>query len=207
QLRLSLALLWPWRRPDVLFIPAHTIPLVHPRRTVYVAHDLGFEHDPALYANTYIGGRLMHWLVKLFTFGQYGTTELDYHRWSMRSAVRQASQIIAISQFTKQELIKRYPLAADRIVVIHNGFDRTAFVPNQVQPAHPPYLFYVGRIEKKKNIDHLIKAFQILKEQYHLPHQLWLAGNRGFGFEQFQPSADIKLLGYVSAAELPTLMQ
>ncbi|EKD79652.1 MAG: glycosyl transferase group 1 [uncultured bacterium] len=207
QLRLSLALLWPWRRPDVLFIPAHTIPVLHPQHTVYVAHDLGFEHDPQLYANSHIGGRLMHWLIKLCTFGRYGTTELDYHRWSMRYAVAHASRIIAISNFTKQELISRYPSSADHITVIHNGFDRAAFMPQHVQPVDPPYLFYVGRIEKKKNIQRLIEAWQILRERYHLPHQLWLAGNRGFGFEQFQPPPGIKLLGYVSAAELPQLMQ
>lgn len=207
QLRLSLAMLWPWCRPDVLFIPAHTIPIIHPRRTVYVAHDLGFEREPELYANTYIGGWWLHWIVKLITFGSYGTTELDYHRWSMRLAARTASHIITISEFTKTELMDCYRVAANHITVVHNGFDRTAFAPAEHLTTAPPYLFYVGRIEKKKNIDRLLKAFTILKKQYRLPHQLWLAGNRGFGFEQLSSSPDIKLLGYVSAADLPHLMQ
>lgn len=209
QLRLSLAMLLPWRRPDVLFIPAHTIPVVHPARTVYVAHDLGFEREPALYANRYIGGIWMHRLVKVLTLGKYGTTELDYHRWSMRFAVRRASHIITISQFTKAELMACYPVTEQRISVVHNGFDRTAFTPALQPPSNPqpPYLLYVGRIEKKKNIAHLLAAFQILKQQYHLPHQLWLAGQPGFGFEQLPPGPDLRLLGYVSAAELPALMQ
>lgn len=207
QVRLSLAMLWPSRRPDVLFIPAHTIPILHPRRTVYVAHDLGFEREPELYANTYIGGRAMHWLIRLFTFGRYGTTELDYHRWSMRFAMRHASHIIAISHFTKAELLDCYPGTADRITVVHNGFDRAAFTPPADATPPPPYLFYVGRIERKKNIDRLLEAFHVLKQQYHIPHQLWLAGNLGFGFKHFQPAGDIKLLGYVPAADLPRLMQ
>lgn len=207
QLRLSLAMLWPWRRPDVLFIPAHTIPIIHPRHTVYVAHDLGFEREPELYANTYIGGRLLHRIIKLITFGRYGTTELDYHRWSMRLAARTASHIITISEFTKTELMDCYQVAANHITVVHNGFDRTAFTPAEHLTTALPYLFYVGRIEKKKNIDRLLKAFTILKNQYQLPHQLWLAGNRGFGFAQLSSASDIKLLGYVSAADLPHLMQ
>lgn len=207
QLRLSLAMLWPWRRPDLLFIPAHTIPLIHPKRTVYVAHDLGFERDASFYANNYIGGKVMHALIKLVTLGRYGTTELDYHRWSMRYAVQHASRIITISQFTKQELQACYPVTDDRIAVVYNGYDQARFVPKETSSADVPYLFYVGRIERKKNIDHLLQAFQILKNKYQLPHQLWLAGNLGFGFESLQASADVKLLGYVTAEELPGLMQ
>ena len=56
QLRMSLTMLRSSRRPDVLFIPAHTIPVIHPKNTIYVAHDLGFERYAELYANTYIGG-------------------------------------------------------------------------------------------------------------------------------------------------------
>lgn len=207
QLRLSLAMCLPWRRPDVLFIPAHTIPLIHPKRTVYVAHDLGFERDASLYANHYIGGKWMHRLIKVLTLGKYGTTELDYHRWSMRYAVNHARKIITISQFTKTELQACYPVADERIATVYNGYDRQRFVAGQPTLASTPYLFYVGRIERKKNIDHLLQAFQLLKTEYHLPHQLWLAGNLGFGFEQFSATDDVRLLGYVSAEELPKLMQ
>lgn len=207
QFRLSLAMFWPWRRPDILFIPAHTIPLIHPRRTVYVAHDLGFEREPNWYANNYIGGRVWHWMITLLTFGKYGTTELDYHRWSMRFAVRTASHIITISEFTKAELMQCYAVEAKRISVVHNGFDRTAFIPSVQAAANQPYLLYVGRIEKKKNIDHLIQAFILLKQRYNVPHQLWLAGTLGFGFKEFKPMPDIRLLGYVPGPDLPKLMQ
>lgn len=210
QLRLSLAMLWPGRRPDLLFIPAHTIPIVHPACTVYVAHDLGFERDPLLYANSYIGGKAMHWFIKLVTLGRYGTTELDYHRWSMRYAASQASKIITISEFTKKELQACYQVSDERIQVIHNGYDRKQFVPAITQPTtstQPPYLFYVGRIERKKNIDHLLAAFARLKELHPSSLQLWLAGSLGYGFRDLRPSADVKLLGYVSAQQLPMLMQ
>ena len=30
------------RPPDVLFVPAHVLPLIHPRRSVVTVHDLGY---------------------------------------------------------------------------------------------------------------------------------------------------------------------
>ena len=47
--------------PDVLFVPAHVVPLVHPRRTVVTIHDLGYlmfpeAHPPAARA-IWIGPR------------------------------------------------------------------------------------------------------------------------------------------------------
>ncbi|MFH1171106.1 MAG: glycosyltransferase family 1 protein, partial [bacterium] len=48
QVRLSLAMLR--KKPDVLFLPAHTIPLVHPAATVTMIHDVGFDRSPQLYA-------------------------------------------------------------------------------------------------------------------------------------------------------------
>src|SRR3989344_6387680 len=47
QKRLSLEMLL--HPPDVLFCPAHTIPLIHPKRTYTTLHDVGFEDYPELY--------------------------------------------------------------------------------------------------------------------------------------------------------------
>src|SRR5438045_663677 len=33
-------------RPDLLFVPAHVLPVVHPRCTVVTVHDLGFHDFP-----------------------------------------------------------------------------------------------------------------------------------------------------------------
>lgn len=202
QLRLSLTMLWPGRRPDILFIPAHTIPLIHPRHTIYVAHDLGFERITELYGKHYIGGKVMNVLVRILTLGKYGTSELDYHRWSMRFAARHAQTIIAISEFTKQELLARYTIhQRTHIQVIHHGLSRTTYSPLQLPPPLIPYLLYVGRIEHKKNIVNLIKAFALLKQQTHCPHQLWLVGSAGYGYEDIKDT--IKDLGIADSVIEP----
>ena len=46
QKRLSLEMLL--HPPDVLFCPAHTIPLIPPPKTLTTLHDIGFEDDPEL---------------------------------------------------------------------------------------------------------------------------------------------------------------
>lgn len=235
QLRLSLHMLRTSQRPDVLFIPAHTIPIKHPKNTVYVAHDLGFERYPELYANTYIGGRLMNVLVRLVTLGRYGTSELDYHRWSMQFATHHAKKIISISDFTKTDLQELYQVPDKQIVVVHNGFSRVDHLPdlpvsqaphqtggqtsqqangeNSVVPTDP-YLLFVGRLEHKKNIVRLVEAFAELKSTSHVPHKLCLVGFPGFGYEEIQVAIkqhniqdDIIELGYVPQEQLTMLMQ
>ena len=44
HLRLSAEMLR--RPPDVLLVPAHVLPLVHPRRSLVTVHDLGYLHEP-----------------------------------------------------------------------------------------------------------------------------------------------------------------
>lgn len=216
QLRLSFTMLKWWQRPDLLFIPAHTIPVIHPTKTVYVAHDLGFERSAELYANTPIGGPLVDFLVRALTLNRYNTHELDYHRWSMRFAAHHASTIIAISNFTKHELQHFYSVRDNKIIVVHNGFTAKDYYSQTItkhDSATKPYLLFIGRIERKKNVANLVRAFAILKLRYHLPHQLKLVGFPGYGYEEIEQAIqesgcekDILQLGYIPQTEMTTLM-
>lgn len=195
QLRLSLEMLQ--RPPDVLWVPAHTIPLIHPRRTVTTLHDVGFERFPELYGHDLIGGRglagrLLNIFVRLVTLRRYGSSELDYHRWSARWAVAQASRIITVSAFTKSEIISCYRADPDRITVIPLGFDPETFRrPSAAAVAAAaatirvsvPYVLFVGRLERKKNITTLIDVFARARQT--LPAlQLVLIGAPGVGWKE-----------------------
>lgn len=216
QLRLSFAMLKWWSRPDILFIPAHTIPLIHPKKTIYVAHDLGFERYAELYANNYIGGAWMNRLIRLLSFGQYNTSELDYHRWSMRFAAHHAFKIITISKFTKQELQHFYSIPEEKITVVYNGFSAQDYPPVQPELTKTvaPYLLFIGRIEHKKNIVNLIKAFSIVHHEFHLPHTLKLIGMPGFGYEdilheikQQAVTETVELCGYIPQTQMHQVMK
>lgn len=194
QLRLSWEMVR--RPPDVLFVPAHTIPIVHPRRTVTTVHDLGFEHDPRLYDNRRIGGHgmtgvLLNIAVRTATLGKYGNSELDYHRWSARFAAHHASHLITVSEFTRRDIMRHYNVPSHTITVIRHGFDRVIFkrpsdtVISSVLSSfnvHRPYLIFIGRLEKKKNILPLIQIFE--QSRRLIPELLLvLVGRAGLGWE------------------------
>ncbi|MEI6040279.1 MAG: glycosyltransferase family 1 protein [Candidatus Berkelbacteria bacterium] len=182
QVRLSWEMLW--AKPDVLFVPSHTVPLIHPKNTVVTLHDLGFKHFPELYSSE----------------------ELAYHNWTMNFSANHACQIITPSEFTKQDLIKTYALDPSRIHVVWHGFDKDRFKPNP-SIKKQPYILFIGRIEEKKNIRNMIKAYGMLRSEVSIKHKLVLAGSPGFGYEGIKaeiaklPQAvqeDIIETGYIS---------
>lgn len=200
QLRLSGQMLV--KPPDVLFIPAHTIPIIHPR-TVTTCHDLGFERLPHLYSRS----------------------ELLYQRWALRNAIKTTSKIICVSQFTADELMNLYKVPSEKIKVIHHGYNSELFRPvdsnqaNRTAAKHNlnpgQYLIYIGRLEEKKNTLGLIQAFQKLTTQADFKeYQLALVGSPGNGWPKIEQylkanedlSKKVKILGWTPSEELPDLL-
>ncbi len=189
QIRLSIEMIS--NPPDVLFVPAHTIPILHPKKTVTTLHDLGFKHFPELYT----------------------PLERYYHDFSMGFAVRHATKIIAISHATKNDLIKIYKADPKKIEVIYHGFDRERYYPLESNEKIPddiktlrPYIFFIGRLEAKKNVKTLIKSYGLLRENSNIKHKLVLAGRPGYQYEEikdeinrlpFEIRNDVVELGYV----------
>jgi len=217
-----------WRRPDVLFVPAHTLPLFGPLRTVNTIHDVAFIRDKNLYRSakaktgTAAWQPVINWFVRLVTLGRYRAASVDYLYWSTSFALRHARRIIAVSAATKADLLRAYPSArADRISVIHNGFNDESYRPLRDEAKtrevldryglERPYLLYVGRLEKKKNTPLLVEAFALWRESHPgRALKLLLVGNAGFGFdevnyviEEFGLTKEVIMPGWVSEADLP----
>ena len=83
HLRLSAEMLA--RPPDALFVPAHVLPLIHPRHSAVTVHDLGFLHFP----------------------GAHRTLDRLYLQWSTRWNARQAAAVIADSEATRARSAQR----------------------------------------------------------------------------------------------------
>lgn len=191
QVRLSWEMLW--RKPDVLFVPSHTVPLIHPKNTVVTLHDLGFKHFPELYSSE----------------------ELAYHNWTMNFSANSAAQIITPSEFTRQDLIKTYSLDPAKIHVIWHGFDKERFKPDP-KVKKQPYILFIGRLEEKKNIRNMVRAYGLLRQEAKVSHKLVLAGSPGFGYEQIKEEIaklpenvqkDIIETGYISEEEYTRRLQ
>lgn len=217
-----------WRRPDVLFVPAHSLPLVFPRRTVNTIHDVAFVRERNLYLSEKIRTQkkfsrpAINFFVKLATFGRYSSESLDYLFWSTAFALRRAGKIITVSDFTKQEIVSLYPRTkATKIVTIHNGYDEESYQPlNRPEKTQEilnkygleaPYFLYAGRLDKKKNTPALVEALAILREsQPQIKEKLVLIGNAGYGYdevkyviEEFALESEVFMPGWVSEEDLP----
>ena len=70
---------------------------------------------------------------------------------------------IAVSQSTKEELVERFSIVPDRIAVIPNGVDLEKYKPGPKDPK--PTILWVGRIKKYKNLDHLLIAYKMVKQE------------------------------------------
>jgi glycosyltransferase involved in cell wall biosynthesis len=184
QARLSLEILA--HTPDVLFIPAHTVPVIHPKKTIVTIHGLEYEFSPESYS---------FW-------------ERLYMRLSIRYSVSAASQIIAVSENTKRDLARLYAVPEKKIKVLYEGFTKPLFDNQAIEKRVTPYFFFVGRLETRKNIVRVIEAFETFKTKTGLSHQLILAGKPGYGYGAIQEKIgaskykeNICEVGYVSEEE------
>jgi glycosyltransferase involved in cell wall biosynthesis len=134
-------------------------------------------------------------------------------------SVRRASLVMVNSNFTKGQLIVRYPSVAPKVRVVYHG------LPNRQTPSESeiqsvlarhavrkPYLLSVGLYFPHKNIQRLIQAFALLKEGRSLPHQLVLVGEPGANRANLQAAVaqagvqdSVVFTGFVSDAEVAAL--
>jgi hypothetical protein len=91
------------RPPDVLFVPAHVLPLLHPRRSVVTVHDLGYLRYPEAHRGA----------------------DRRYLDWSTRWNARQAATMLADSRATRDDLLAAYGTDPARVHVIYLGRDES----------------------------------------------------------------------------------
>lgn len=225
QGRMSLEMLF--HAPDILFIPAHALPIIHPKKSVVTIHDIGFKMADQLYSKDLIipkdlpTRKLFNLLIKILGHGKYHGSHLDYLHWSTEYAIKKAKKIITISNFSKREILKHYQADAQDIEIVYNGYNKKLYRQindqekiNQVLDKYgitKPFIFYIGRLEKKKNTDKLIEAFAIMKQHHpDIKHKLCLVGDASFGYDEikyqineFGLSDDVIIPGWVEEEDVP----
>ncbi len=133
-------------------------------------------------------------------------------------AVRRTDAIIAVSQATKNDIMRLLGVQEQRITVIYEAASpvfRPIKTPDLVQRVrerfgiHGEFVLFVSTIEPRKNVPNLLKAFRQLLDNYRLGIKLVLAGERGWMFDEvFKIVTDLDLvedvifLGRVSTEEL-----
>jgi glycosyltransferase involved in cell wall biosynthesis len=144
-------------------------------------------------------------------------------RMVLPNSLRKLDRIIAVSEWVKQKLVELVRIREDRIEVVPDGIDLSAFFPRPrneesvvlIQPFsfRRPYVLYASRLEHPiKNHIALIEAFGIFKERTRYPHRLVLAGADNRGADKIKEAAavspwrkDIFFTGHFPASSLPEL--
>jgi glycosyltransferase involved in cell wall biosynthesis len=190
---------------DTLWMPVQNMPIIRRRKmkTVITAHDLAFKLFPKTFPRQD--------LRKLNLLADYSFPRAD--------------KIIAISQSTKNDLLKFYPkIKAENIKVVHHGFDKKFWqgkvnqfekekVLQQFNLIEKEYLIYVGVIQPRKNLQLLIQAFDKIKKN-NLTLKLVLAGGNGWLWQEIYQVAeksqyrkDIIFTGGISFLKMKILLQ
>jgi glycosyltransferase involved in cell wall biosynthesis len=109
-----------------------------------------------------------------------------FHRQGFAAAAKRARLVIAVSEFSADEIAAHTPIARDRIRVVPNGVDVVAATAHQVDETRRsfgiddrPYVFWAGTFQPRKNVRVLLDAFARLDADA-LPHRLVLAGPPGW---------------------------
>ncbi|PIE35249.1 hypothetical protein CSA56_05015 [candidate division KSB3 bacterium] len=200
QIRLPLEL---WTHPqDVYFFPSSVVPLTYqPANSVVTVHDVAF-----LFFQDHFSPLLRRWLTI-----------------ATERSVRKARKVIAVSEATRQDVLIYYGIEPEKVVTIHHGVHER-FTPCQPEivevikkkySLNRPYIICVGTLQRRKNIPRLLHAFYLLKQKYHLPHILVLAGqkcpdlpeNDIFAtLERLSLKHDVIWTGYAGSEDLPPLL-
>ncbi|OQA03264.1 MAG: D-inositol 3-phosphate glycosyltransferase [bacterium ADurb.Bin400] len=192
KLRLPIELLL--HKPDIFLAIGYMVPFCSPKKTIVFIHDLAFRYYPEAYS----------------------AKELFLQEYALNTAIKHASKLICVSESTRKDLIKFCNVTTDKTTVIHLAHDNKLFRHSSTKPARSkekPYVLFVGRLESRKNVVGIIKAFARFKKTTNLPHKLVLVGKPGHGYDKIENEIvasgnirdDIVVTGYVSNSELANL--
>lgn len=190
---LSLEFLLRRSSPDVFFSPTHYLPIFSPKQSAISIMDMSYVRFPQLFRKTDL-----HQLKK----------------WT-RYSVKKAKVIFTISRSSKDDIIKEYGIPESKIIVTYpgakeglrmndKGLSMDAF--KKKYDLKKDYVLFVGTLQPRKNIERLIEAFSMLKDDI----ELVIIGKKGWMYEEimnapkkFNIQEKVKFLDSVTDEDLP----
>lgn len=179
---------------DVLFCPGHYSPPLYRGPLVVTIHDLAYYAYPEEFLKKDLY-KLIHWTA---------------------ASIRKARTIIAVSDMTRQDIVRHFPTAKDKVKVIHNGYTQPTQLPDtnvltKLQVVKHKYLLFVGTLQPRKNVLTLIEAYKLLLDQ-HQELRLVIVGKKGWLYESIIARAQelnisdmVIFTGYIPENDLQTL--
>jgi glycosyltransferase involved in cell wall biosynthesis len=181
---------------DCYFVPNFRLaPLAANMPLVTSVHDLSFERFPEFFSWR---RRVWHRLMR------------------PRILLAHSTQIIAMSEATRADIVDLYDVAPEKISVIYSGVRAEPPAASAVSAVRRRYdlpekfVLHLATLEPRKNVDSLIRAFDAIAAS--VPHDLVIAGSRGWlpgaidrAYERARHAARIHFPGFVAEEDKAAL--
>jgi glycosyltransferase involved in cell wall biosynthesis len=129
---------------------------------------------------------------------------LRLHGAKYRNAAATCDVVFTNSRFTASDVAEHLKIPSDRIQVAYPGIDRRFTPSGDRADLGAPYLLTVSTVDPRKNIEVVIKAFELVREG--MPElQLAVAGGIAPGTTPPPSRSDVHLLGFVEDERLAAL--
>jgi glycosyltransferase involved in cell wall biosynthesis len=183
-------------KADLLFSPNYTMPLLTlGYKNVVTIHDLSFFP-----------------LYKLYPRSR------RFFKPIIHASVRRADGVIAVSQFTKNDIDRYIGAASNKTTIVycaaHERYTATASSTTIDVRRHfglsKPFILCSGFLEPRKNINRLIAAYGKICDR--IPHDLVIVGGKGWWYENLPDAVKnaglterVRFIGYVPDDCMPAL--
>jgi glycosyltransferase involved in cell wall biosynthesis len=186
-------------KPDIFLSNDGYLSLNAKIKQIAIIHDLNFEHYPENF----------NWLVK------------KYLLYYFPKFAHKAERIITVSEFSKNDIIDKYKIDAEKIDVAYNCFneiykpltDEDKRTTKEKYTSGQDYFIYIGVLVPRKNIARLLMAFEAFKETHPNPTKLLIVGEKMFGtqdvdtiYKNHKYKTDILFTGYLPESEIELVL-
>lgn len=164
---------------DLVHFPHFNIPIFYRGKFIITIHDLILLHFPTVRGTTL--NFLFYW-IKFFIY-----------RLVIKYAIKKSEKIIAVSQFTKNDILENYEISQNKIEITHEACEDFCFFSSEKNPGNvlrkygiiKPYVLYVGNAYPHKNLERLVIAFaEILKNNSNV--KLVLVGKEDYFYNRLK---------------------
>lgn len=179
---------------DLMHFPVNVVSMISTVPQVVTVHDLAFHHFPE----------------------QYPPMKQRYLRLMTRLAVRRATRVIAVSEATRQDVIRMHGCNPERVITVPNGVvDEMRPLPDAEVAAFrrefdlpQEFILFLGTLQPRKNLERLLKAYAAIATETDWP--LVIAGAVGWHYEEIFQRVEqlglaqrVRFMGHVAGEDLP----